>query len=240
MRLALRTQLVLTGAFLVLLSVISIGILVQGEVKATLRDQMEQRGITIAKHLAGISGDFVMANEQLQLANFTAGSLKNHDVIYAQIMNQKGIILAASPASNINGLYYPPAGLENLGDEESLSQRYYNGRQWVQDVAFNIIVSGSRAGSVHIGMDEGAMDLVKELISSGKSHVMLIGHQPDLSTLVRGLTRVSLEMEKAMVVGITVPKKGRPHLMCRTGRSDESNETRNVRAGNTRHPRVCL
>jgi phosphohistidine phosphatase len=63
-----------------------------------------------------------------------------------------------------------------------------------------------------LGMNEGAMDLVRELISSEKSHVMLVGHQPDLSTLVHGLTRVSLDMEKGMVVGITVPKEGRPHL----------------------------
>jgi HAMP domain-containing protein len=160
MRLALRTQLVLTCAFLVLLSVISIGILVKSEVQGTLRDQMELRGIAIATHLAGISGDFVIAGEQLQLANFTNGSLNNRDVIYAQIMNQRGIIMAASPASNINGLYYPPAGLENLGSQDYLAQRYYNGRQWVQDVAVNIMVSGHRAGSVHIGMDEGAIDRV--------------------------------------------------------------------------------
>jgi HAMP domain-containing protein len=150
----------MTCAFLVILSVISIGILVKGEVQGTLRDQMEQRGIAIATHLAGISGDFVMAGEQLQLANFTNGSLNNRDVTYAQIMNQRGIILAASPPSNVNGLYYPPEGLENLGSQDSLVQRYYNGRQWVEDVAVNIMVSGHRAGSVHIGMDEEAIERV--------------------------------------------------------------------------------
>ncbi|MEO6575544.1 MAG: phosphohistidine phosphatase SixA [Polyangiaceae bacterium] len=63
-----------------------------------------------------------------------------------------------------------------------------------------------------LAMGERAMDLAKELISSGKSHVMLVGHQPDLSNLVHGLTRASVDMEKAMVVGITVPKKGHPLL----------------------------
>ncbi len=63
-----------------------------------------------------------------------------------------------------------------------------------------------------LSMGEGAMSLVNELISSGKSHAMLVGHQPDLSDLVHGLTGASLDMEKAMVVGITVPRKGRPRL----------------------------
>ena len=160
MRLALRVQLLLSSALLVLLSVFSIGILVMGEVRETLRDQMELRGVTIARHLAGISGDFIVANEQLALANFTSGALNNRDVVYTQIMNQGGIIMAASPASNINGLYYPPAGLENLNGQESLVQRYYNGRQWIQDIAVNIMTSGKRIGSIHVGMDEGAIEAV--------------------------------------------------------------------------------
>jgi response regulator RpfG family c-di-GMP phosphodiesterase len=162
MRLALRTQLVLASAFLVLLCVFSIGFLVLGEVRVTLRDQMEQRGLAIARHLAGISGDFVLAKEQLALANFTSGALNNRDVLYAQIMDQGGIILAASPSSNINGLYFPPAGLTGLGAEESLAQRFYNGRQWVQDVAVKVMVGKGQAGSVHVGMDERAIDLVLE------------------------------------------------------------------------------
>lgn len=63
-----------------------------------------------------------------------------------------------------------------------------------------------------LSMGQAAMDLVKELISSGKSHTMLVGHQPDLSNLVHALTHTAVDMEKAMVVAITVPKKGRPLL----------------------------
>lgn len=158
MRLALRAQLALSSIFLVLLSVICIGWLVKGEVESTLRNQMELRGTAIARNLAGISGDYLTASDQLALANLTQAALNNPDVIYAQIMNQKGIILAASPASNINGLYYPPAGLEDLGQQDTLVQRYFNGRQWVEDVASNVMIGSARAGSVHIGMDEGAID----------------------------------------------------------------------------------
>jgi len=164
MRLALRAQLVLSSAFLVLLSVFSVGWLVKGEVQDTLRDQMELRGSSIARNLAGICGDYLLASDQLALANFTRGALNNPDVLYAQIMNQHGIILAASPPSNINGLYYPPAGLDDLQSQDSLAQRYYNGKQWVEDVAVNVMVGETRAGSVHIGMDEDAIDGVLDQV----------------------------------------------------------------------------
>jgi HAMP domain-containing protein len=170
MRLALRLQLVLTSALLVLLTVVSIGLLVLGEVRGTLRDQMELRGKAIAKNLAGISGDYLIASDQLALANFTAGALNNDDVIYAQIMNQRGIIMASSPAANVNGLYSPPEGLQDLGGQDSLAQRYYNGRAWVQDVAVNVMVGAARAGSVHVGMNEGAID---QALDDERDHIVI-------------------------------------------------------------------
>jgi HAMP domain-containing protein len=171
MRLALRVQLILACTLLVLISVSSIGILVLSEMKDTLQDQIGQRGLAIARHLSGISGDFLLAGDNLALANFTSGALNNRDVLYAQIVSQKGVILAASPAANVNGLYYPPAGLENLGGlQDLLVQRYYNGALWVQDVAASVNVGGSRAGSVHIGMDESAIDKV---LSGARDRILI-------------------------------------------------------------------
>jgi signal transduction histidine kinase len=163
-RLSLRWQLILASFLWVGLSVGTIGYLAESTLRDAMGDQLKQRGIMVARHLAGISGDFLLAKERLALANFTSGMLNNKDVVYAQIVDAKGYVVAASPLQGVEGLYAAPAGLENLKDQDALVQRFFSehDHQWIQDVAVNVMVDGQRAGSVHIGMTEDAVEAATE------------------------------------------------------------------------------
>jgi phosphohistidine phosphatase len=74
---------------------------------------------------------------------------------------------------------------------------------------------GERAGTVAVrravapGGD--AVRLVRELARAGGKRVMLVGHEPDLSTLVAGLLGdFGRPFEKGMVVGLHVGPEGGP------------------------------
>jgi phosphohistidine phosphatase len=74
---------------------------------------------------------------------------------------------------------------------------------------------GEQAGTVEVrravapGGD--ALRLVRDLARAGGRRVMLVGHEPDLSTLVAGLLGdFARPFEKAMVVGLHVATDGGP------------------------------
>lgn len=55
-----------------------------------------------------------------------------------------------------------------------------------------------------LSMGGRGLDLVKELAAEGTKRVMLVGHQPDLSDLVSDVANFRVEMQKAMVVCISI------------------------------------
>lgn len=154
----MRVQLALAGVFLVVVTILATGALVMSEVRATLTQELQLRGLAVGRHLAGISGDFVLQGKALDLANFASGARENRDVLYVKIIDSQGVIRAASPSAGIEGMYFPPAQLKPLQDQENLIQRYDTGSQWVQDIMVPIQVDGQRVGKVNIGMDERAVE----------------------------------------------------------------------------------
>ena len=136
MKLTLRTQLILTGLLTVAVTVVSVSLLMQAQVRSTLTAQVQQRGESIARYLVAISSDYLLAKDKLALANFAEGAMKNDGVAYVQIIDSQKIIWAARPAEGEGGIYYPPGGIGDLGSESGPVQRYYNGQQWIQDIGF--------------------------------------------------------------------------------------------------------
>jgi phosphohistidine phosphatase len=57
-----------------------------------------------------------------------------------------------------------------------------------------------------LGMQGRARELVDELVAKGEGDCALVGHEPELSQLVKELTGASVHMEKAMVVGVAFDK----------------------------------
>ncbi len=62
-----------------------------------------------------------------------------------------------------------------------------------------------------LGMQGRARELVERLVVERRDRTVLVGHEPELSTLVRELTGAHVHMDKAMVVAVTMGAK-RPVL----------------------------
>jgi len=63
-----------------------------------------------------------------------------------------------------------------------------------------------------LAMGARALDLVREVSAGRRKRVMVVGHQPDLSGLIAELTGLHVNVEKAMVVSITVKTEVAPRL----------------------------
>jgi hypothetical protein len=159
MRMTLRVQLALAAVIVVLTTLIATGFSVQQQLRESLTEEVQLRGLTVARHLAGVAGDFLLGSEKLALANIAQGAREIEDVVYVRIVDGRGVLRAAAPNQALEVPFYPPNELQVLGGSASqLVQRYYNGRQWVQDVQVPIQVGRQRVGMVNVGLDERAVD----------------------------------------------------------------------------------
>lgn len=159
MRLTLRAQLAMAAALVVLLTLLATGFAIQLQLRESLTEEVQLRGLTVARHVAGVGGDFLLGNEKLALANIAQGAREIEDVVYVRIVDGRGVLRAAAPAQALEVPFYPPNELAVMADsQERLIQRYYNGRQWLQDVQVPIHVGRQRVGLVNVGLDEGAVD----------------------------------------------------------------------------------
>lgn len=159
MRLTLRAQLALAAVVLVLLTLTATGLSIQQQLRESLTEEVQLRGLTVARHLSGVAGDFLLNNDRLALANIAQGAREIEDVEYVRIVDGRGVLRAAAPAQALEVPFYPAHELRVLdAGMPQLVQRYYNGRQWLQDVQVGIQVGGRRAGLVNVGLDERAVD----------------------------------------------------------------------------------
>ncbi len=155
----MRVQLALASIFLVISTVSAIGVLVMSEVRETLTQELQLRGLAVGRHLAGISGDYLLQGKALDLANFATGVRENRDVLYVKIIDGQGIIRAASPSDGVEGMYFLPSQLKPLLNQENLIQRYSSGTKWIQDIMVPIKFESQQVGRVNIGMDESAVEV---------------------------------------------------------------------------------
>jgi HAMP domain-containing protein len=165
MRLSLRAQLALAAVVVALVTLLVTGLSIQQQFRESLTEEVQLRGLTVARHLSGVAGDFLLGDEKLALANIAQGAREIEDVVYVRIVDGRGVLRAAAPAQALEVPFYPPNELTLLGpDESSKVQRYYNGRFWVQDVMVPIYVGRQRVGLVNVGMNEAAVDRAAEKI----------------------------------------------------------------------------
>jgi hypothetical protein len=162
MRLTLRAQMAAVTLLLVLGALLATGYSVQEQLRSALVQEVELRGLTTARHLAGSSADFLMSSDKLALANLARAARDGDDVLYARIVDARGQLRASFPTAALEVPFDPPSDIQPLGDQELSVQRYYNGRQWVEDVMVPVMVGQQRVGLVAVGLDEAAVDRAVE------------------------------------------------------------------------------
>lgn len=173
MRIGLKMQLTVLAIVLVSLSIGVSSYFFTRQEREVLFREMTRRGITIARNLATIATDSLVANDNLSLATFVDSVMRNEGMSYGMILNDKGIILAHNRIGNVGKTYTEPTGVRPISNEEILIQPYRSDSgEKILDIALPISLrNGIRVGVARIGMSQ---DVIQKLVDQAFIEVLWI------------------------------------------------------------------
>ncbi len=126
--------------------------------RAILKAESHSRGSTLASSLAIISAEAMRTFSDYQLQENLDQFSRLRDVRYAEILNERGLVVASTKASEIGTSPDDPLTISALeAATERVRQKQFQGKE-VLDVAQPILVAGRRLGTVRIGVGQEALD----------------------------------------------------------------------------------
>lgn len=153
---SLRYKFAASVTLLLVLTIIFISVFaLNGEEKA-LRQEMIQRGITIARNMSMNASKALMVRDILVLSSLVKDTLENKSVTYAVIVDDRGIIAAHNDISFAEKPYRRPPGVEELGERSlKISEPFLYNRTKNIDIGLPVLLNNQvRIGEIHIGLSQ--------------------------------------------------------------------------------------
>ncbi len=127
----------------------------QGEEKA-LRGEMLERGITIARNLARNAAKPLFIKDILSLSTLVKDAMENKSVMYAVLVDEKGIIAAHNDISFAEQTYRRPPGVKELGQQEKeISEPFPFEGSKIVDIGVPVKLNNQiYIGEAHIGVSQ--------------------------------------------------------------------------------------
>ncbi len=153
---SLRYKFGASVTLLLTLTIIFISVFaLKGEEQA-LRQEMTQRGITIARNLAMNASKALVVRDILTLSTLVKDSMENPSVNYALIVDEKGIIAAHNDIAFAEKMYRRPASVKELGGSKmKISEPFpYKDTKNV-DIGVTVLLNNQvPIGEIHIGLSQ--------------------------------------------------------------------------------------
>ena len=156
-RLSLRAKIALCVALVVLLVGAASALFTRETLSASLREELEERGRSIATRLANRSADHVLRGDFFELHEMIQETrAKSKEVRYVFILDPKGNVIDHTFESGFPmDLLLLPAPEP---DQEYRAQLLRTEEGFIRDIA--VPVFAGKAGTVHVGMAEAYIDTV--------------------------------------------------------------------------------
>jgi serine phosphatase RsbU (regulator of sigma subunit) len=131
----------------------------QGE-QTALRQEMEQRGVTIARNIAMNAAKPLLRGEILALASFVTDAMGNKGVMYATLVDENGMIVAHNQMSEAGKPFHRNPGVDPLGDRKtSISPVFLYQNTKTVDMAVPILLQDrAKLGEVHVGLSQAPIE----------------------------------------------------------------------------------
>lgn len=130
--------------------------------REALKKEVTRRGVALAQYVGAHSIDPFLTHDELSLATLVADVMKNEDMVYGQIVDRNGKLVAADHSEQVGQVYARPAGSYPLDRPEP--NIYY----WVHaqagpviDIGIPLILQGkTKIGEVHLGISQSSIQKV--------------------------------------------------------------------------------
>jgi serine phosphatase RsbU (regulator of sigma subunit) len=150
-------------AFIVALMIVVIGALsffILRSQKESLTNEVELRGLSIAKNLAGSIADFLLTEDELSIAKIMSEAMNNKGVEYAVVVDDSGKIKAANNLELLGTTYTEPAAVEEIQAEPNRIIMF-TGKQGkrTMDFAAPAIAKGKiKLGTIRLGISYAVIE----------------------------------------------------------------------------------
>ena len=169
----LRFKFIALISLLLIVSGVSLGLFFIIRTKASLEDELERRGIALAKNMAYNSIYGVSIEDAGILDRLVKGVTSGSDVSYVMILNPKGKILAHTTPAQVGQVLTDEISKKALEAKDPLVQLVYSeNREEIYDATAPIIIkqeNGGVSGKNEISPDE-RIGLVRVGLSAGWLH----------------------------------------------------------------------
>src|SRR2546421_11835347 len=154
MPLKLKLSLVIT--VLLAVTVVLLSAMLLRQQQRTLTAEMVKRGLTIAQNLAASAKNPLLSEDELTLNVLVKDAMKDPDVAYVAITDEKGRTLAHSDVHRVGRPLERPGRLKPLG-RELLVQTYERGPgDEIIDFSMPLAFRKVRVGALYLGVSQRA------------------------------------------------------------------------------------
>src|SRR5205814_85162 len=154
MPLKLKLSLVIT--VLLALTVVLLSAMLLRQQQHTLTAEMVKRGLTIAQNLAASAKNPLLSEDELTLNVLVKDAMKDADVAYVAITDEKGRTLAHSDVHHVGRPLERPARLERLGGEMLVQTYKAASGDDVIDFSVPLTFRKVRVGALYLGVSQRA------------------------------------------------------------------------------------
>ncbi len=170
-RLSLKVKLGLLITSLVVLTVALMSAFLLRQEQKSLRAEMIQRGLTIARDLAASAKNPLLTNDDLTLNLLVRDAMRDKDVAYVIFADQDEKVLAHADLTLVGKQISRPAGLR-LAGKDLLIQTYTDPKEGrLIDFAVPLEFSNVRIGALYLGFSEKT---IQQSLAQARNQTVLI------------------------------------------------------------------
>lgn len=150
--------------------------------RQSLTEEVELRGLSIARNLAGSMADFLLTGDELSIARIMAETMNNKGVEYALVVDQNGKITASNNLDLLGTAYTEPAAAEELETEPGRTI-LFTGKQGKKIIDFSapVVAKGKiKFGTVRLGI---SYTMIEDVLSQAYIRVGVIS----LAAIILGI-----------------------------------------------------
>ncbi|MBN2406541.1 MAG: HAMP domain-containing histidine kinase [Elusimicrobia bacterium] len=201
----LRTKLSISASLLVMIVITGVSIVLFFAEKWLLTKELEKAQINIAKGLEQISEESLITENEIILINYLNQMKEVEALVYAELLNQSGEILAHTDIELLGKIDREPATMKALRSETLLTQLYKNNRGTeIFEISLPLLIESKRTATVKVGFSKKVMDAaISKNISRTRNLILVIA----AGALIAGIAG-ALVLAHMMTVPIGKMEKG--------------------------------
>jgi len=139
--------------------------------KKSLINEVELRGISIARNIANNIADYIMMKYELESAKILKEAMQNKGVIYAMVVGSNGVILAHNDMTRVKKKYKAPGKITGATPAKNIIFETPSGEKLIEFTAQAVAKHKAKTGTVRVAV---SYDLISGALKRTYINIALV------------------------------------------------------------------